>query len=207
MLVSVEGNIGSGKTYFLDILKENSPFLIVDEPWLQVQDLLVNFYTDPYSWAFPLQLAMLTKRAHNHMRIQNSSDNIVVERTIQSDRFIFAENNRLRGYMSEKRFLDYLDIYTDIEAFVKKPDLYIYLRASVKTLTERIIKRDRNGEYNICAEYIQSINKLYDDWLLNKENCEIVDVNSDWSHLKIVSTFNRIIEKYGVCNRRQYKTV
>ena len=102
MLVSVEGNIGSGKTYFLDILKGNSQFLIVDEPWLQVQDLLVNFYTDPYSWAFPLQLAMLTKRAHNHMRIQNSSDNIVVERTIQSDRFIFAENNRLRGYMSEK---------------------------------------------------------------------------------------------------------
>ena len=63
--------------------------------------------------------------------------------------------------------------------FLPPPDLVIYLRASVPTLIERIHSRGRNYERQISAEYLEQINRLYEEWISNFSLCPVLTVPAD----------------------------
>jgi deoxyadenosine/deoxycytidine kinase len=63
--------------------------------------------------------------------------------------------------------------------FLPPPDLVIYLRASVPTLSSRILRRDRDYERSIPAEYLESLNDLYEKWISNFTLCPVLSVPAD----------------------------
>lgn len=182
LIIGIEGNIGAGKTNFIETVRHSSLDIeVVDEPWFEHKDMLEGFYNNPHYWAFPFQLAMLSRRAHNHFVMQKKKGSMLVERTLFADRYIFARAVNLEGYMTELQFRDYEMIFDDLSFFIKEPDIYIYLRAPLELLMNRIKQRNRKGEDKIKVEYLKLLENLYDDWLLPKKNTLVVDIDKDFS--------------------------
>jgi len=185
LIIGVEGNIGAGKTSFIETVRNsNLDIEVVDEPWFDYKDMLEGFYNDPHYWAFPFQLAMLTKRAHNHFVMQMKKGAMLVERTLFADRHVFARAVQTEGYMTEIQFNDYEAIFDDLAFFIKEPDIYVYLKAPLDLLTERIKMRNRKGEEKITFEYLRLLESLYDEWLLPKKNTIVVGIERDFSKVE-----------------------
>jgi deoxyadenosine/deoxycytidine kinase len=175
----IEGNIGAGKTTFLNIIKTYMPHIkIVDEPlasWdnkAHGQSLLEYFYKDTPRWAFTMEMYTLMCRVKEHMREQQIKNNyIVMERSIYSGYYCFALNSYQQKCMTELewevhcRWFDYL-----VSDKCLHPNGFIYLRTSPERAYERTKKRNRLGEETIPLVYLQQIHDRLESFLINKEN-------------------------------------
>ena len=174
----IEGNIGAGKTTFLNLIGSQIPHVtIVDEPldsWNnkeQGESLLANFYKDTPRWAFTMEMFTLMCRIREHAREQkNIDDLIVMERSIYSGYYCFALNSYKQGFMSNleweihKRWFDYL-----VKNKCTHPQGFIYLKTDPKVSYKRTKKRNRSGEETIPLEYFQQINERLEQFLLKKQ--------------------------------------
>ena len=145
MHIAVAGNIGSGKTTLTELLakhyKWEAQFEDVDEnPYLN------DFYNEMQRWSFNLQIYFLNARFNQIMDIRNSGKDIIQDRTIYEDAFIFAPNLHAMGLMTTRDFENYFSLFNLIDSFIQPPDLMVYLRASVPTLVNQIQKRGREYE-------------------------------------------------------------
>jgi len=91
----------------------------------------------------------------------------------------FARNLYLQGFMSQRDYETYENIYQTLLHFLPTPDLVVYLRASVETLLDRIRRRNRDYEQNISATYLQQLNDMYETWVQNFTLCPVLTVPSD----------------------------
>lgn len=174
----IEGNIGAGKTTFLNLIAQNIPeAIIIDEPlkaWDkkgQGKSLLTNFYKDTPRWAFTMEMFTLVCRIQEHMREQQRSHTpIVMERSIYSGYYCFALNSYKQGFMNDleweilKQWFTYL-----VQGKCKNPRGFIYLKLSPEIAWERTKKRNRSGEESIPLEYFQQIDTAMDAFLINKQ--------------------------------------
>lgn len=196
-IIGVEGNIGVGKSYFLDFIDDFIPSLcVVQEPWNDMDSLLSSYYKDPYYYAFPFQLSMLVRRASIHFKLRKKLNGIYfLERTIQADYNIFTKLILEKGYITQTQFNDYKRIYTDLVEFIQEPDIFLYLRAEPEFLFNRIKQRNRLGESEIDLDYLNHLNELYDSWLLKKSNVRIIDIRRDLSDKEFLSVLDLVIPK------------
>ncbi len=174
----LEGNIGVGKSTFLNMLKENLPELeILTEPlnnWTNQifgQSLLENFYKDTSRWAYTLENLAMIHRVKDHIQIQsNKNSNIVIERSIYSGHYCFAKNSFSNGHLSNIEW----DIYQKWTDFLIKscnaPTGFIYLKADSETCFGRIRKRNRLSEKKLTLAYIKQIEKWHNKFLIKKED-------------------------------------
>jgi len=175
----LEGNIGAGKTTFLNLIAKHIPQArIVDEPlkaWNkkgQGKSLLTNFYSDTPRWAFTMEMFTLVCRIQEHMREQETSYKapVVMERSIYSGYYCFALNSYKQGFINDleweilKRWFTYL-----VHGKCTDPKGFIYLKLSPKTAWQRTKKRNRSGEQNIPLSYFQQINDAMDTFLIKKQ--------------------------------------
>jgi len=199
MLISIEGNIGAGKSEFIRRIDTSAYNIItITEPIDKNKRLLELYYEDPDRWAFPFQLAMLTSRAHIHYDIQRrySDKNIVIERSIYTDYHIFSRLVTEAGYMEEWERQRYNMIFDDMMYFVREPDVFLYLNIDIEFALKRIAQRGRSGEENITIEYLKHIKSLYDEWLLNNERTVVVDISADLSNAEINEIVRGVIFQY-----------
>ena len=178
MYIAVAGNIGSGKTTLTDLLVKNYGYTSVFE---QSDDnpYIVNFYNDMRRWAFNLQVYFLQKRYNHLMESWKKYKNIVQDRTIYEDAYIFAPNLHSMGLLSTTDYETYIALFNLLNSLTPAPDLLIYLKASVPTLINFITKRGRIYENSIRLDYITSWNKRYDDWFNSYQGRKIaVDVDN-----------------------------
>lgn len=105
--------------------------------------------------------------------------NIIQDRTIYEDAYIFAENLYDMGLMSARDFENYSNIFESIISYIKAPDLLIYLRASVPTLVENIQTRGREYEANIRLDYLSKLNAKYEKWIKNYKDGKLLILNKD----------------------------
>lgn len=173
----LEGNIGVGKSTFLNKLKEHLPELeILTEPvnnWTNQifgQSLLENFYKDTSRWAYTLENLAMIHRVKDHIQIQtNTNQDIIIERSIYSGHYCFAKNSFSNGYLTNIEW----DIYQRWADFLIKscniPTGFIYLKADAETCFERIKKRNRYSEKKLTLAYIKQIEKWHDKFLIKKE--------------------------------------
>ena len=162
--IAIAGNIGSGKssltTWLADRLGYEACFEVVDDnPYLD------DFYHDMKAWSFQTQVYFLSRRFENHRRISAGLRSVVQDRSIYEDYSIFARSLYEQGMMSERDFSNYEDLYKVMARFFEPPDLLIYLKCSVPTLMRRIRKRGREYERDIPRDYIEHLNRLYDDFV------------------------------------------
>ena len=127
-------------------------------------------------WSFNLQIYFLNKRFKEVVEISQSDENIIQDRTIFEDACIFAPNLHGQGYMSDRDFANYSDLFDTMMSLVKLPDLMIYIRSTVPNLIAQIGKRGRSYEQTIRLDYLTGLNNRYEDWIKNyKGRLIIVD--------------------------------
>lgn len=178
MHVAVAGNIGSGKTTLTTLLAKNFKW---DPHYEDVDDnpYLNDFYEDMQRWSFNLQIYFLKNRFAQVAEINKSNKKVVQDRTIYEDAYIFAPNLHSMGLMTTRDYRNYLDLFQLMEAFIKPPDLLIYLRGSVPSLVNQIQKRGREYENSIRIDYLKRLNERYEAWISTYEKGKMLVIDID----------------------------
>lgn len=177
MHIAIAGNIGSGKTTLTKLLAAQYGWTPRFEP-VDNNPYLEDFYHDMNRWSFNLQVYFLNKRFKEVVEISKSTDTIIQDRTIYEDACIFAPNLHDQGYMSDRDFKNYTDLFNLMMSLVKKPQLMIYIRSSIPTLVKHIEKRGRDYEKSIRIDYLTGLQKRYDDWLSTYDG-ELITIDGD----------------------------
>jgi len=177
MHIAIAGNIGSGKTTLTKLLAERYGWTPRFEP-VDNNPYLEDFYKDMNRWSFNLQVYFLNKRFKEVVEISKSKDTIIQDRTIYEDACIFAPNLHDQGFMSDRDFNNYTDLFNLMMSLVKKPQLMIYIRSSIPTLVKHIEKRGRNYEKSIRIDYLTGLQKRYDEWLASYDG-ELITIDGD----------------------------
>jgi deoxyadenosine/deoxycytidine kinase len=187
MYVAIAGNIGSGKTTLTNLLAKNFGWQPVYE---QIDDnpYIENFYEDMRRWAFHLQIYFLQKRFTYVINSCKKYKDIVQDRTLYEDAYIFAPTLHSMGLLASRDYETYLSLFNLMISLTKQPDILIYLQASVPTLLNQISKRGRTYENSIRLDYITSLNERYENWvstyegrklIINIDNLNIIDKPED----------------------------
>ena len=161
--IAIAGNIGAGKTELTAFLCKKYGLKPFYEPNEQ-NPYLADFYKDMKSWAFRSQIFFLTHKFRLHRELERQSGTSLQDRTIYEDAEIFAKNLFRQRYIDKRDWGTYWELYENIAASLKPPDLMIYLRCPVKTLKQRIRLRGRKMEQDIPTTYLNRLNALYEDW-------------------------------------------
>lgn len=179
MHIAIAGNIGSGKTTLTTQLAKHYNWQAHfedadDNPYLN------DFYEDMQRWSFNLQIYFLNSRFSQVLDIRKSGKNVIQDRTIYEDAYIFAPNLHSMGLMTTRDFENYFTLFNLMDSFVQPPDLLIYLRASVSTLVNQIQKRGRDYENSIRLDYLKRLNERYEAWIstYNHGKLLIIDVDN-----------------------------
>jgi deoxyadenosine/deoxycytidine kinase len=164
MLITIAGNIGSGKSSLTLLLHQRfawQPYFesVEDNPYLE------DFYADMRRWSFHLQVYFLSQRFMTHREITASNRMVVQDRSIYEDAEIFALNLHDMGRMDDRDYRNYQALYRTMTSYLHPPGLMIYLRASVSTLLRQIEQRGREFEKHIEPEYLERLNRLYERWI------------------------------------------
>lgn len=178
MHIAIVGNIGAGKTTLTRLLANHLKWepqfeAVEDNPYLE------DFYSDMKRWAFNLQIYFLNSRFRHIVQLQQKETNLIQDRTIYEDAYIFAENLYDMGLMSARDFENYSNIFESIVSYIKPPDLLIYLRASVPTLVDNIQTRGREYEANIRLDYLSKLNAKYEKWIKNYQDGKLLILDKD----------------------------
>nr|ACO12399.1 Deoxynucleoside kinase [Lepeophtheirus salmonis] len=178
--IVVEGNIGAGKTTFLQDIKELSPpglIEVIEEPvdeWQAYKDkfnLMDMMYQDPKKWSFlfqvQVQLSMMKKYKTPYSRPIR-----IMERSLLSARFCFVENLYNNGFLEDAELHMLNDLYNFViehDCFICQTDLIVYLRTSPETAYQRMLQRSRSkAEKALPYNQFVQIHELHEDWLFRK---------------------------------------
>jgi deoxyadenosine/deoxycytidine kinase len=175
--ISIEGVLGVGKTSFAKMLSQDlSARLILEE--VDNNPFLERFYKDMKIYALQTQLFFLFNRIS---QLESLKQLDLFQKTVVSDYLI--EKDKIFAYITldENELAIYDKIYNILinEKKLIKPDLVIFLQASVEVLIERIKKRGRDFEKNISKDYIFNLSQAYNHFFSHYNSSPLVIVNTD----------------------------
>lgn len=181
-VIAVAGNMGAGKSTLVSWLERQFDMVPFFEP-NEENPYLSDFYGDMNRWALHSQLFFLIRRFEIHKSIdERASDqqkHIVQDRTIYEDAEVFATHLRRKGYIDDRDWVMYEDLYKTLRREIRPPDLMIYLRCPLKTLVTRIKKRGRAFEQKLPRAYLASLETLYEEWFARYEESPAIVVETD----------------------------
>lgn len=178
MHIAIAGNIGSGKSTLTQMLAKHYGW----EPRYESVDnnpYLEDYYRDIHRWSFNLEVYFLKERFRDLLAIAESQHSIIQDRTIYEGVYVFMQNNKAMGNLSDRDYETYMELFEQMMSMVRVPDLMIYLRASVPHLVANIQKRGREYEQTIQLDYLQNLNERYDDFIYHKYPGQVTTVNKD----------------------------
>jgi deoxyadenosine/deoxycytidine kinase len=179
---AVAGNIGSGKSTLTRLLAERLAW----RPYYEHVDgnpYLADFYARMDRWSFHLQIYFLSKRFQHHQEIMAIPESVIQDRTIYEDAEIFARNLHANGYLDDRDFENYCELFDIMTQFLEPPDLLIYLRTSVPVLEDRIRTRGRDYEQTIPTAYLEQLDGHYEDWIARYDLSPVLIVETDARNL------------------------
>lgn len=201
MHVVIAGNIGSGKTTLTKMLAKHYGWDLRLES-VTYNPYLEDYYKDMPRWALNLEVYFLKERFRDLLEIKKSAKPVIQDRSIYEGVYIFSANNHDMGNMSDNDFETYMGLFNSMMMVVEKPDLMVYLRASVAHLVDNIHKRGREYEQNMRLDYLKNLNDRYDRFFQRQYKGPKITVdveNLDFLHSKedfaaITSSINKKID-------------
>ena len=178
MRIAIAGNIGAGKTSLTKQLSKSLKYKsyyedVIANPYLD------DFYNHMERWSFNLQIYFLNSRFKQLVSIDKGKENVIQDRTIYEDAFIFAPNLNAMGLMTQRDYDNYLSLFDTMINLVKPPDLLVYLQSSIPNLVNKIHKRGRDYEKTISIEYLSRLNDRYEAWITNYNSGKLLKINVD----------------------------
>ena len=184
-VVAVTGNMGAGKSSLVAWLTSQLDMVPFFEPHDE-NPYLADFYADMERWALSSQLFFLIRRFRIHKDIEARAlggegelRDLVQDRTIYEDAEIFAAHLHKTGRISARDWAMYQDLYQTLKRELRPPDLMIYLRCPVPTLTKRIQGRGRSFEQKLQRSYLAALHELYEAWFAAYRDSETIVVETD----------------------------
>lgn len=187
--VTIEGNIGAGKTTLAHLLAKHFNARLILEKFAD-NPFLPKFYENPAQYAFPLELFFMAERFKQLKELLQQKDmfqNLTISDYLFTKCLLFAKVT-----LPEDEFRLYQRLFDIIHQQLIQPDLLIYLHAPVNKLQSNIRKRNRSYEQNIPDEYLFNIQETYTHYIKQHNvTTLIIDAsNADFlgneKHLKTV---------------------
>ncbi len=174
--ITIEGNIGAGKTSLATMISEDFNAKLILERFAE-NPFLPSFYEDQARYAFSLEMSFLADRYQQFMDDTNQFD--LFKNFMISDYDIFKSLIFAKVTLQKQEYELYRKIFNFMYKEVRKPKIYVYLYQTTERLLEQIKKRGREYEQGIQAEYLTNINQGYMDFLKTypKDNQLIIDVS------------------------------
>ncbi len=205
-IISIEGNIGSGKTTLINKLQENlqDEFVFLEEPldeWLEIKDerdntILSKFYSDQSKYSFSFQMMAYISRLNKLKEQLNQTKNIFTERSLSTDKYVFAKmlyDNKLMDSCEYQIYNKWFDSFNKETAITKM----IYVKTDPIICNERVNKRSRDGENNISQEYLNTCH-LYHEEMIKTLNIPILvlDGNDNVFNENVLSDWKNKISRF-----------
>jgi len=191
--IAIAGNIGAGKSSLTGLLAKHFNWEAFYES-VDNNPYLEDFYDDMRRWSFNLQIYFLSSRFRHQKQMLESVESFVQDRTIYEDVEIFAKNLHKMGLMSDRDFKNYEALFREMADYLRPPDLLIYLRAQVPTLVRQIQQRGREYENTIRIEYLERLNRLYENWIKDYEHEKLIIDTDDLDFVNDQEDLGRVIE-------------
>lgn len=156
--VTIEGNIGAGKTTLAHLLSKHYDARLILEEFAD-NPFLPKFYENQRQYAFPLELFFMAERYKQLKDLLQTKDmfqNLTISDYLFTKCLLFAKVN-----LPEEEFLLYQKLFDIINPQLIQPDLLVYLHAPVNKLEENIKKRNREYEQSIPREYLLTLQETY----------------------------------------------
>ena len=187
--ITIEGNIGAGKTTLAHLLAKHFNARLILEQFAD-NPFLSKFYENPTQYAFPLELFFMAERYKQMKELVHTKDmfqTITVSDYLFTKCLLFAKVN-----LPEEEFRLYQKLFDIIHQQLVQPDILIYLHAPVNKLQSNIKKRNRSYEQSISDEYLFNIQETYTNYIRQHNIKTIfIDVsNADFlgneKHFKVI---------------------
>jgi deoxyadenosine/deoxycytidine kinase len=193
--ITIEGNIGAGKTTLAHLLaKQYNARLVLEE--FADNPFLPKFYENPGQFAFPLELFFMAERYKQLKELIHTKDlfhSVTISDYLFTKCLLFAKVN-----LPEEEFHLYQRLFEIIHQQMIQPEILIYLHAPVQKLQKNIRKRNRSYEQKIPDEYLYSIQETYTHYI-KQHNIKTLYVdasNADFlGNEKHVQTIMEALEK------------
>ena len=187
-MILLEGNIGAGKSTMGRILKKSGLVDFIEEPveaWQEgfAANLLDAFYSDMERWAFTFQITAFITRAKTWKEVlaRTNHSRVVLERSIFTDRYVFATNSHRLGGMTDAEWQVYCGLWEFLVSnYCVEPDYILYYRTPADVCVERMKARGRSEEAGVSLEYLQQLEELHDQWLLEHPCAVVLDGTREW---------------------------
>ncbi|MEO6844760.1 MAG: deoxynucleoside kinase [Ginsengibacter sp.] len=160
--ITIEGNIGAGKTTLAHLLSKHFNARLILEEFAD-NPFLPKFYENKQQYAFPLELFFMAERYKQLKELLQTKDmfhNVTISDYLFTKCLLFAKVN-----LAEEEFLLYQKLFDIINPQLVKPDLLIYLHAPVWKLKENIRKRNRSYEQSIESDYLFQLQETYTQYI------------------------------------------
>jgi deoxyadenosine/deoxycytidine kinase len=187
--ITIEGNIGAGKTTLTNLLAAHFNARVVLEEFAD-NPFLSKFYQSPQQYAFPVELFFMAERYKQLKDMIHTKDlfqTITISDYLFTKCLLFAKVN-----LPEEEFRLYQKLFDIIHSQLSFPDILIYLHAPVSKLQANIKKRNRSYEQNIADEYLFHLQETYTSYI-KQHNIKTIFIdasNADFlnnpTHLKVV---------------------
>ncbi|MBM3138204.1 MAG: deoxynucleoside kinase, partial [Chloroflexi bacterium] len=166
MYIAIEGVIGVGKTSLARLLQPSHDAGLLLEVF-EENPFLSSFYQDRARYAFQTQMFFLLSRYYQQRR--SVPDMLSGQRTLLSDYTFDKDALFARINLAGDELEMYYKLHEALAEKIPTPDLIVYLRATTNTLMQRITTRDRSYERSMERDYIDTLNRAYDDYFMQSE--------------------------------------